>query len=105
VVPVGIVKYSILEKQESARKTLFDLVVALVFVLMFMAVLARVGLVAAAGFLVVWRTLYTSPPLDTTQWYGGRAALALLVPLALLLIGFYVSVGGQPIFGNLLKEE
>lgn len=82
-----------------------DLVVGLVSLLMFMAVLARVGLVASAGFLVVSRTLYVSPPLDMTPWYGGRAALALVVPLALLLIGFYVSVGGQPIFGNLLKEE
>ena len=82
-----------------------DLVVGLVGLLMFMAVLARVGLVAAGGFLVVSQTIYSSPPLDMTQWYGGRAAFALLVPMALLLIGFYVSVGGQPIFGNLLKEE
>ena len=82
-----------------------DLAVTLVSVLMFMAVLARVGLVAAASFLVVSRTLYTSPPLDMMQWYAGRATLALLVPLALLFVGFYVSLGGQPMLGSALKEE
>jgi serine/threonine-protein kinase len=80
-----------------------DLALILVFALMFMTVLARVGLVAAVSFLVVWRALNSSPPLDMMQWYAGRASLALLVPLALLLLGFYVSLGGHPIFG--LKEE
>jgi hypothetical protein len=34
-----------------------------------------------------------------------RAAISLLVPLALLVYGFYVSLGGQPILGSALKEE
>lgn len=39
-----------------------DLVLALVFVIMFMAVVARMGFVAAVGFLFVGYTLNYSPP-------------------------------------------
>jgi hypothetical protein len=31
--------------------------------------------------------------------------IALLVPLTLLVLGYYVSLGGQSIFGSALKEE
>jgi hypothetical protein len=31
--------------------------------------------------------------------------IALVIPLVLLVYGFYVSLGGQPIFGNALKVE
>lgn len=40
-----------------------------------------------------------------SQWYAGRAMIALLGPLALLAWGFYISLGGQPLFGSALKEE
>jgi hypothetical protein len=39
------------------------------------------------------------------QWYAGRAIIALLVPLTVLVWGFYASLGGQPILGRALKEE
>lgn len=39
------------------------------------------------------------------RWYAGRAMIALLLPLILLFWGFYVSLGGQPIFGSALKYE
>jgi hypothetical protein len=81
-----------------------DLGLTVLYTLVFLVVLTRLSLVSAASFLVVWNTLTVSPPLDLTQWYGGRAMIALLVPLTLLVLGFYVSLGGQSIFGSALKE-
>lgn len=78
---------------------------SVLYALIFLAVLTRVGLVAAVSFYIVQITLGTSPPFDFTQWYAGRALIALLVPIALLVCGFYVSLGGQPIFGSALKED
>jgi hypothetical protein len=54
---------------------------------------------------VTWQSLAFSPPLDLNRWYAGRAMIALLLPIALLIYGFYVSLGGQPILGSALKEE
>jgi len=82
-----------------------DFALSVLFVLVFLAVLTRVGLVAAASFYVVWIPLGSAPPLVLSQWYAGRAMIALLVPLAVLVWGFYASLGGQPIFGGALREE
>ena len=82
-----------------------DYVLSVCFALVFLIVLTRVGLVAAASFSLMYSTLAFSPPLDLTQWYAGRAVIALMIPLALLVYGFYVSLAGQPMFGNALKEE
>jgi predicted Ser/Thr protein kinase len=82
-----------------------DYILAVCFVLVFLIVLTRVGLVAAASFSLMYVTLAISPPLDFTQWYAGRAVIALLIPLALLVYGFYVSLGGQPMLGSALREE
>jgi hypothetical protein len=78
---------------------------AVLYALIFLVVLTRLGLVSAASFLVVWNILTVSPPLSLTQWYAGRAMIALLVPLTLLLFGFYVSLGNNSIFGSVLKED
>jgi eukaryotic-like serine/threonine-protein kinase len=85
--------------------SLIDLLLSILFVLVFLAVLTRVSLVGAVSFYVVWLTLAISPPLSLNQWYAGRALLALLLPLTLLVWGFYISLGGQPLFGTALKEE
>ena len=82
-----------------------ELAVSILYVLVFMAVLTRIGLVAAVTFQLIILTLGYSPPLEITQWYAGRAIVALLIPLALLVWGSYVSLGGQPIFGSALKED
>jgi hypothetical protein len=42
--------------------------------------------------------------LDFSQWYAGRAVIGLLIPVALVLYGFYVSLGSQPIFGKALED-
>jgi hypothetical protein len=82
-----------------------DLGLTVLYILVFLLVLTRLSLVSATSFLVVWNTLTVSPPLDLAQWYGGRAMIALAVPLALLALGFYVSLGGQSMFGSVLREE
>jgi hypothetical protein len=82
-----------------------DFVLGVLFVLAFLAVLTRVGLVGAVSFYIVFLSLATAPPLSITQWFAGRAMIALLVPLAVLVWGFYVSLGGQPIFGSAVQEE
>ena len=81
----------------------FSLIV--LFILLFLTVLTRVGLIAAVTYFIMTLTLGFSPPLELTQWYAGRAMIALLVPLALLVGGFYVSLGGQPTFGSAPREE
>jgi len=82
-----------------------DLAVTVLYVLAFLAVLTRIGLVAAVSFQIISLTLGYSPPLEITQWYAGRAVIALLIPFALLVSSFYVSLGGQPPFGRSLKER
>ena len=71
----------------------------------FVAVLLRFGLIASASLFVIFLTLGGSPPLNFSQWYSGRAAIALLIPIALLIYGFWISLGGQSPFGNALTEE
>jgi hypothetical protein len=89
----------------NAQSTALDFTLTVLFVLIFLAVLVRIGLVAAAAFFFILLTLGTSPPLVLDQWYAGRAMIALLLPLALLVWGFYASLGGQPVFGNALKGD
>jgi hypothetical protein len=85
--------------------TTLDFTLTVLFVLVFLAVLVRIGLVAAAAFFFILLTLGTSPPLVLDQWYAGRAMIALVAPLTLLFWGFYVSLGTQTLFGSALKEE
>jgi len=88
----------------NASPNLVDIALTVVFVSMVMLVLVRLGLIASACFTVVFLTLLASPPLDFSQWYAGRAMIALLTPIALLLYGFYISLGNQPIFGKALDD-
>jgi len=102
---LGLLAIALIMLLLNAQTTALDFALTVLFVLVFLAVLVRVGLVAAAAFFFILLTLGTSPPLILDQWYAGRAMIALLLPLTLLFWGFYVSLGGQPVFGNDLKEE
>jgi eukaryotic-like serine/threonine-protein kinase len=84
---------------------LADFALTVLFVAVLLTVQLRVGLVAASSFFFMLLTLDTSPPLNFSQWYAGRAMIGLLIPVALLLYGFYISLGSQPIFGSALKED
>ncbi len=90
----------------NAQGTRLDLLaLTVLFVAAFLGIQIRVGLVAAASFFYILIALNTSPPLVIGQWYAPRAVIALLIPLGLLFYGFYVSLGGQPIFGRALTED
>ncbi len=90
----------------NAQGTRLDfLALTVLFVVAFLCIQIRVGLVAAASLLYILIAMTTSPPLMMGQWYAPRAVIALLIPLALLVYGFYVSLGGQPIFGRALTED
>lgn len=67
--------------------------------------MSNLGLAAALSFQIINLTLGYSPPLEVTQQYAGRALIALLIPLALLICGSYASLAGQPILGSALEEE
>ena len=69
-----------------------------------LVVLTRIGFIGVIGFFLT-DILTEAPPLDFSKWYAGRAIAALVVPLALLAYGFYVSLGGQPMFGRASKED
>jgi hypothetical protein len=102
---LGLVAIALVMLLLNAQTTALDFSLTVVFVLVFLTALVRIGLVAAAAFFFILLTLGTSPPLILDQWYAGRAMIALLLPLALSVAGFYISLGGQPIFGSALREE
>jgi hypothetical protein len=102
---LGLVATGLIETAMLSPTSAADLALAVVLGLVLLALLVRLGLVATASFFVVWDTLSYSPPLNFNQWYAGRAMIALLVPLALLVFGFYVSLGGRPAFGSVLQEQ
>jgi hypothetical protein len=68
-------------------------------------VLARIGLLGLVSYELVFLAIVGAPPLNFTQWYAGLAVVGLAVPFALLVYGFYVSLGSQPILGGALREE
>lgn len=102
---LGLVAVALIMLLLNAQPTALDFTLTVLFVLVFVAVLVRIGLVAAAAFFFILLTLGTSPPLILDQWYAGRAMIALLAPLTLLFWAFYVSLGRQPVFGSALREE
>jgi serine/threonine-protein kinase len=102
---LGLVAIAVIMLLLNSETNAVDFTLTVLFVFIFLAVLVRVGLVAAAAFFFILLTLGTSPPLIFDQWYAGRAMIALLAPLTLLFWGFYVSLGGQSIFGSALREE
>lgn len=81
-----------------------DVALTLLFAAIFITVLIRFGLIGLGCFAVVFQTLAGSPPLSFSEWYAGRALIALLVPVTLLIYGFYISLGTQPIFGKTLDD-
>jgi len=87
----------------TSRQDVRDFVGAAVVAFVFLFILTRVGLVAAVCTFLAHGL--SGPPLVFSQWYAGRAMIGLILPLALLIYGFWVSLGGQPILGSALKGE
>ena len=78
---------------------------ALFMAVLTFAVLTRIGLLGMVSYYLVWLAIIGAPPLNFTQWYAGLAVIGLMVPFALLVYGFYVSLGGRPMFGRALTDE
>jgi len=102
---LGVVMTGLVIVAENAAPSAVDVTLTVVLASVLMAVLLRFGLIAGASFFAVFLTLVASPPLNFSEWYSGRAMIALLVPTGLLIYGFWISLGGQSPFGNALAEE
>lgn len=102
---LGLVATGLLMLAQYSSGSMVDVVLTLTFISILMLVLVRLGLIAATCTFAVFETLAASPPLDFSQWYAGRAMIALVFPLALLIYGFWASLGTQPLFGSALKES
>jgi hypothetical protein len=61
----------------------------------------RLGLVATVSlFLANMMTSSAVVTLDASKWFFGSALLLIAMPTALVCYGFYVSRGGEPLFGR-----
>jgi serine/threonine-protein kinase len=69
--------------------------------------LMRVGLLALITLhLLFFATSFELPlTVDLSAWYGTPTLLFLVLVCLFTLYGFYVSMGGKPVFGESLLEE
>jgi len=66
----------------------------------------RLGQLSSTVFLFTLYVLVRTPlTLDWSAWYAGRSFAVLGFFAALLLIAFYTSLGGKPLFGKALLED
>ena len=67
----------------------------------------RLGLLAiTVAFFILFVVGGAILTFDPSRWFFADATLLALVPIALALYGFYVSRGGEPMFGgNLLDYD
>jgi len=65
----------------------------------------RLGLLAiTVAFFILFVVGGAILTFDTSQWFFADATLLALVPVALALYGFYVSRGGEPMFGGRILD-
>lgn len=102
---LGLIATGLISVLLNDTSTLLVSFLSVIYAVVFLTLLTRAGLLACTGFVFILPTLLDAPPLIFGQWYAGRAVIALLLPLVLLVWGFYASLGGQPILGSALKEE
>jgi hypothetical protein len=78
---------------------------ALVMVAIIVLTIQRLGLVATTVMFFVYFTLSNAiVTLDTSRWFFADSLVQLLIPVGLTIYGFYVSRGGEPLFGRRLLE-
>ena len=78
--------------------SVLDFAMGIAWASLYLTIQSKSGLIASASFMVYTTLFNDSPPLQFSRWYAGRSMVALIVPLALVIYGFYVSLGGQPTF-------
>ena len=84
-----------------------SLVISLIFYSVTVLLLTRLGLlsvVVAAFFRIYFLEGF---PLTTqgSAWYAGISLVGILLMSAMALYGFYMSLGGRPVFGGAVLEE
>lgn len=68
--------------------------------------LYRFGLVAMLAFSFARQLLFDTPlTLDFSAWYSVRSMTVALVVFLLAAWAFHTSLGGKPMFGNVLADE
>jgi hypothetical protein len=81
-----------------------DVTFGIVFTVLGLTVLLRIGLLAHVAALMVMHSLTWMPlTLDADAWYFGWSLLVLLAIAAFAGYGFVTALGGQPAFGSLEK--
>ena len=72
--------------------SVLDFVLGTAWASLYLTIQGKSGLIASASFMVFTTLVNDSPPLEFSRWYAGRSMIALMVPLALVVYGFYVSL-------------
>ena len=68
--------------------------------------LTRFGLLPIVANFVAWRVLEVFPlTTQVSTWYWGMSLAGILLIASMALCAFYISLGGQPIFGGPLLED
>jgi hypothetical protein len=74
---------------------------ALLMITIIVLTIERLGLVAmVALFLTNMMMSSAVITLDSSKWFFGNAMLMMAIPAGLALYGFYISRGGEPVFGR-----
>jgi len=81
-------------------------IAALVFGLLVVGTLTRLGLLSSAvslfAFMIALRTPFS---LDPAAWYAGRSFAVLFLLALMLTISAYLSLGSKPIFGKAFLDD
>jgi Protein kinase domain len=90
----------------SAEGPLLFVPFGLIAAVLWVFILTRLGLVAAIVYFFCVNLLIEIPiTTEASAWYAGIGFAALLVFASLALYGFYTSLGGRSVFGELKLED
>jgi len=82
-----------------------NLATVILFITIIVLTIKRLGLLSTIVlFLVNSFVDKAATTLDTSRWFFGEALLPVLVVTALAVWSFYVSRGGEPLFGRRLLD-
>ena len=89
-----------------SRAGIVEWVGAFLIFAVLVAVLVRFGLLAFAAAMVAANLVVALPPTThLSAWYAGTSFAGLALLLGLAGYAFYISLGGQPMFGRVSIEE
>jgi hypothetical protein len=84
---------------------LFNLACNAVYVTIIVVVIQRLGMLATMTlFLTTFILSGAVLTMDPSKWFFANAMLLLAIPIALAWLGFYLSRGGEPLFGRRLLD-